>query len=195
MAEVSVCHRSADAKAIFNRAVDDDVLVINPFDRLRVRGPRPDKCWHYVSVEELEKLLGACPSTGWKALIALCRLAGLRRGEALELPCPCHTGARSGLLWNRNWTPSFLPKPLIVRLAAHTRLKSHSMQISRSGRPSGRLRSPVDSHSIPSLSALVSRPNSRALTGAGKYPSVCFMRCKRRENHECGQRPLTQFLF
>jgi integrase len=86
MAEVSLCHRSADAKAIFKRAVDDDLLLFNPFDRLRVRGPKPDKAWHYVSLRELDKLLKACPSLGWKTLIALCRLGGLRRGEALTLP-------------------------------------------------------------------------------------------------------------
>jgi integrase len=94
MAEVSVCHRSADAKAIFKRAVDDDLLVVNPFDRLKVRAPKPDKDWHYVSRADLDKLMTACNSPGWKALLALCRLAGLRRGEALELPW-------SGVDWQR----------------------------------------------------------------------------------------------
>jgi len=45
----------------------------------------PDKDWKYVSLEELDKLLDACPDMGWKMLIALCRLAGLRRGEAMRL--------------------------------------------------------------------------------------------------------------
>ncbi len=86
MAEVSVCHRCADAKAIFKRAVDDDLILFNPFDRLKVHPPKPDKAWHYVTMEELDKLLAACKSTDWKVLVALCRLAGLRRGEALTLP-------------------------------------------------------------------------------------------------------------
>ena len=86
MAEVSVCHRCADAKWMFQRAADDDLLLFNPFDRLKVRAPKPDKNWHYVSQKDLDGLLGACPNLGWKALIALCRLAGLRRGEALTLP-------------------------------------------------------------------------------------------------------------
>ena len=38
-----------------------------------------------ITVEELDKLLDACPIQGWRLLIALCRLAGLRRGEALGL--------------------------------------------------------------------------------------------------------------
>lgn len=39
----------------------------------------------YVSRDDLTELLNACPSYGWKLLIALCRLEGLRRGEALGL--------------------------------------------------------------------------------------------------------------
>ena len=86
MTEVSVCDRCADAKGMFKRGVDDDLILFNPFDRLKVRAPKPDKNWHYVTLEQLERLLVACPNTGWKLLIALCRLAGLRRGEALTLP-------------------------------------------------------------------------------------------------------------
>ena len=75
-----------DAKAIFKRAVDDDLILFNPFDRLKVGAPKPDKDWHYVSLAELDKLLDASKTVGWKTLIALCRLAGLRRGETLALP-------------------------------------------------------------------------------------------------------------
>jgi integrase len=88
MAEVSVCHRCADARAYFKQAVDDDLLLFNPFDRVKVRSPKPDKDWHYVSIDQLDQLLSACRTNGWKMLIALCRLAGLRRGEALSLKWP-----------------------------------------------------------------------------------------------------------
>ncbi len=75
-----------DAKSIFKQAAEDDLLIFNPFDRLKVRPPKPDKNWHYVTLGQLDRLLDACPSLGWKMLISLCRLAGLRRGEALDLP-------------------------------------------------------------------------------------------------------------
>ncbi len=88
MSETTVCGRVVDAITIFNSAVSDDLIAINPFDRLNHQAPKPDKQWHYVSLEELDNLLNACPTTGWKALIALCRLAGLRRGEALKLEWP-----------------------------------------------------------------------------------------------------------
>jgi hypothetical protein len=41
---------------------------------------------HHVGLEQLDKLLDACPDPEWKALFALCRLAGLRREEARVLP-------------------------------------------------------------------------------------------------------------
>jgi integrase len=59
--------------------------MLNPFDRLKGNAPEPDKDWKYVGLGELDRLLDSCPSVGWKMLMALCRLAGLRRGEAMTL--------------------------------------------------------------------------------------------------------------
>ncbi|MBL7184997.1 MAG: tyrosine-type recombinase/integrase [Phycisphaerae bacterium] len=83
--EASVCIHVRNAKTAFNHAVGEDLIMLNPFDRLKGNAPEPDKNWKYVTLEELDKLLEACSSWGWRMLIALCRLAGLRRGEALEL--------------------------------------------------------------------------------------------------------------
>ena len=85
MTEASVCIHVRSAKTMFNHAVKDDLILFNPFDCLKGSAPEPDKDWKYVSLEELDKLLDICPNMGWKMLIALCRLAGLRRGEALAL--------------------------------------------------------------------------------------------------------------
>jgi len=85
LAEPSVCIHIRNAKTIFNYAVKDDLIMFNPFDRLKANASEPDKDWKYLSLEELDKLLDACPNMGWKMLVALCRLAGLRRGEALSL--------------------------------------------------------------------------------------------------------------
>lgn len=85
MSEASVCIHARNAKTIFGYAVKDDLILFNPFDRLKGNAAEPDKDWKYVSMEELDKLLDACPKISWKLLIALCRLAGLRRGEALDL--------------------------------------------------------------------------------------------------------------
>lgn len=85
MSEASVCIHVRNAKTIFNQAVNDDLILYNPFERLKGIAPEPDKNWKYISLKELDALLDACPNQGWRLLIALCRLAGLRRGEALEL--------------------------------------------------------------------------------------------------------------
>ena len=85
IAEPSVCILVRNAKTIFNHAVREDLIMFNSFDRLKGSSREPDKDWKYVSLDELDKLLNACPSWGWKLLIALCRLAGLRRGEASNL--------------------------------------------------------------------------------------------------------------
>jgi len=85
IAEASVCIHVRNAKTMFNQAVQEDLILYNPFDRLKGTARAPDKSWRYVSSEELDMLLDACPNWGWKLQIAICRLAGLRRGEALNL--------------------------------------------------------------------------------------------------------------
>jgi integrase len=83
--EVSVCVHVRNAKTAFNFALREDLIMFNPFDRLKGNMREPDKNWKYLSIEELDNLLDACPNWGWKLQIALCRLAGLRRGEAFSL--------------------------------------------------------------------------------------------------------------
>ena len=83
--EASVCIHVRNAKTMFNQSVQEDLILFNPFDRLKGMAREPDKGWKCVSIEELDKLLDACPNWGWKLQIALCRLAGFRRGEALNL--------------------------------------------------------------------------------------------------------------
>lgn len=83
--EASVCIHVRNAKTAFNSAVREDLIMLNPFDRLKGNTREPDKNWKYLSIEELDKLLGVCPNLDWKLQIALCRLAGLRRGEAFGL--------------------------------------------------------------------------------------------------------------
>jgi integrase len=85
-AQATVCLHIRNAKTIFNYAVRDDLILYNPFDRLKSTAPEPDKNWHYVTPKELDSLLDACPTLSWKLLLSLCRLAGLRQGEALRLP-------------------------------------------------------------------------------------------------------------
>ena len=85
LSETSVCIYVRCVRTMLNHAVREDLIAANPFDRLKATAPEPDKNWKYVTSEELRMLLGACPNGAWRTMIALCRLAGLRRGEAISL--------------------------------------------------------------------------------------------------------------
>lgn len=72
-----------NARVIFQQAVEDDRLLYNPFDRLKSAG-QDDKDWHYVDAAEFAKLMHAA-NESWRRMLALGRMAGLRRDEALHV--------------------------------------------------------------------------------------------------------------
>lgn len=82
--EATVCRFTREAKAIFQQAEDDELIARNPFKKLKTTPPLPDKDWQYVNLELLDRVMDAA-TPSWRLLLALCRLAGLRRGEALRL--------------------------------------------------------------------------------------------------------------
>lgn len=88
ISESTVCKHVATAKVIFGHAVRLDLLAFNPFDREVSTPPRLENDWHYVSIEHVDRIAAACPSPAWRALVGLCRFAGLRLGEALRLEWP-----------------------------------------------------------------------------------------------------------
>jgi len=72
-------------KALFAEAVRQQIIDESPAGHLKVGRVRVAKNWHYLSLEDFEqKLLPKCIGS-WRTMFALCRLAGLRRGEALRL--------------------------------------------------------------------------------------------------------------
>lgn len=73
------------AKAIFQRAVREGEVEANPFKHESSRSKRSSKDWTYYDDAIMGRLLTACPSLGWRRLIALCRYAGLRAMEARAL--------------------------------------------------------------------------------------------------------------
>jgi integrase len=73
-----------NSRTIFNHAVNDDLILFNPFDRLS-KAIEVERSWHNIGRDEYEKLIECAPNMNWQLLISLCRLAGLRRGEALNL--------------------------------------------------------------------------------------------------------------
>ena len=83
--ESTVCRHIREAKCIFQMAVDDEQIPSNPFRKVASTSPIPDKDWAYIDDAMLDGLLDVCPTTGWRLMLAVPRLAGLRRGEAWRL--------------------------------------------------------------------------------------------------------------
>ena len=84
ISESTVRIHTRNAKTIFRQAVQEKLISASPFDHLKGATLKADKTWRYVDRQELRGLLAACDPP-WRTLFALCRLAGLRRGEALRL--------------------------------------------------------------------------------------------------------------
>jgi integrase len=78
LAPATVAKRMNIAKAIFSKAKVWKLLSSSPFEHIRSGSQsNPDRA-HYISKEDTQKLLDACPSVHWRALIGIARYAGLR---------------------------------------------------------------------------------------------------------------------
>ena len=93
LAGATIAKRVRVAKSIFQKAVKWGMLPSNPFGDLRAGAQsNPDRA-HYVTREATTAILAACPDAQWRAIVALCRYAGLR--------CPSEL---VGLRWGDvNW--------------------------------------------------------------------------------------------
>ena len=67
-----------NAKLIFGAAVKGKLLVENPFaGHSTAIIERPDRL-QFVELETIDRVLKSCPNSEWRAIVALCRFAGLR---------------------------------------------------------------------------------------------------------------------
>jgi integrase len=82
--ETTVCKHVRCVKRMFREA-EDVYDIPNPFTKLRGTAAKPVKRWETITPADLKLILDACPQDGWRALFALCRYTGMRRGEALAL--------------------------------------------------------------------------------------------------------------
>jgi len=74
-------------KVLWRHGVAMELLDRDPW--VLVKGgkrPKP-KGFRQLGDEEFGRILEACPDDRWRRLFALCRWAGLRRGEAISLRC------------------------------------------------------------------------------------------------------------
>ncbi len=77
IAEGTIRLHCRQAKAIFNAAVERELIEKNPFRKLvssSVAAARD----RYITPNEADRILDACPNVAWRALFGLARFAGLR---------------------------------------------------------------------------------------------------------------------
>ena len=77
-----------NARAIFAAAVDTDHLRANPFRLEPTAVVDVGQHWRLVDEATMGRMMDAAPHAGARALLALCRWAGLRLNEALRLRWP-----------------------------------------------------------------------------------------------------------
>ena len=78
LAENTVRRRSGIAKQFFRVAVRQKLIPSNPFDDLRSTIKGNAKRFYFITPEEAEKVLDACPDAQWRLIFALGRYGGLR---------------------------------------------------------------------------------------------------------------------
>lgn len=77
LSEAAIRTHCGNVKTMFAEAVRKKLIDENPFAALR-SGPTPSKYTRYVTPEEIEAVINACPDSEWRLLFGLARYAGLR---------------------------------------------------------------------------------------------------------------------
>ncbi|MEI7658941.1 MAG: tyrosine-type recombinase/integrase, partial [Phycisphaerae bacterium] len=78
LAPATVAKRVRVAKGIFGKAVRWGMIASSPFRDLRAGSQaNPDRSF-YVAADVIGAVLEACPDDQWRAIVCLCRFAGLR---------------------------------------------------------------------------------------------------------------------
>ena len=86
LAKNTVARRIGIAKQFFRAAIRDKLLMENPFEGQSTLVRENSSRFYFVSREEAQAVLDACPNAEWRLIFALCRFGGLRcPSEVLRL--------------------------------------------------------------------------------------------------------------
>ena len=72
-----------DLRRLYNWAINAEILSENPFNAVKRAASVNKERETYISLDAYKRLLDACPTQELRALLALYRIGGLRRAEAL----------------------------------------------------------------------------------------------------------------
>ncbi len=78
LAENTVRRRCGIAKQFFRAAKQKKIIADNPFDGLPTTVRENSERWYFISRDEAQAVLDACPDAEWRLIFALCRHGGLR---------------------------------------------------------------------------------------------------------------------
>ena len=94
LSEASVKTHSGNAKTMLAEAVRRKLIPENPFQHLKT-GPTPSQYTRYVTPDEIDRIIEACPDAEWRLLFGLARHAGLR------IPSESHLLTPADIDWER----------------------------------------------------------------------------------------------
>ena len=80
LSEATVRTHSGNAKGLFRKAREQGVVIDEPFRKLR-SGSTPRVDQRHVSLDDIARVIEACPTAEWKAQFALTRYAGCARAR------------------------------------------------------------------------------------------------------------------
>ncbi|MGC8541815.1 MAG: tyrosine-type recombinase/integrase [Phycisphaerae bacterium] len=78
LSTATTARRIIAARQFFRIAMRWDLVDKNVFDGVKGGGQSNEKRKHYVPLDVVAKILGACPDVQWRCIIALSRFAGIR---------------------------------------------------------------------------------------------------------------------
>lgn len=87
LSEAAIRTHCGNVKTMLAEAKRRKAIDTNPFETLK-SGPTPSKYTRYITPEEIERVIDACPDSEWRLAFGLARYAGLR------IPSESH-----GLTW------------------------------------------------------------------------------------------------
>jgi len=94
LSEAAVKTHCGNTKTIITEAVRRKLIEENPFGLLK-SGSTPSRYSRYVTPEEIERIIDACPNAEWRLLFGLARFAGLR------IPSESHLLTWADVDWER----------------------------------------------------------------------------------------------
>lgn len=84
LSAATISKRIKTARQIFKQAVRWKMASENPFLDMKAGQQRNRSRMRFVSIEEIERVLAACPDETWRTIVALARYGGLRCSSEVE---------------------------------------------------------------------------------------------------------------